>query len=230
MDEIPEQPKKTAGDLAHAVVRAAVSAVPVVGGPAVEMLGLVFGPPLEKRRQEWLKELAAAVGELQEKVTGITPEKLSEDPAFVTTAMRASEIAVRTHQQEKLDALRNAIVNSKLPGAPEETLQDMFLHYVDAFTPLHMRILSFFHDPPGWMQGHGVLRPNLYLGSPAGLLEVSMLELAGRRDFYDRLMDDLVQRGLMTGGGMHTSMTEQGFYASRTTPLGEEFLEFISKR
>jgi len=52
MSEVPKQPAKSAADVAQVVVNAAVSAVPVVGGPAAELLGLVFGPPLEKRRDE----------------------------------------------------------------------------------------------------------------------------------------------------------------------------------
>ena len=114
--------------MAQAVVKAAISAVPVAPcWPATELLGLIFGPPIEKRREEWLNTLADAVKEVQNKQADLTAEKLSQDPAFVSTAMRASELAIRTHQKEKLDALRNAVVNAALPGGPDETMQQIFL-------------------------------------------------------------------------------------------------------
>ena len=60
--------------------------------------------------------------------------KLSENAAFITTAMRASEMAMRTHQREKIEALGNAIVNSQLKGAPEETIQQIYWNDVDDST------------------------------------------------------------------------------------------------
>jgi hypothetical protein len=145
MSDIPEEPKKSGADVACAVGKAALSSVPVVGGPAAEMLGLVFGPPLERRKAQWLERLAGAVNEVQEKVSELTPEKLSQDEAFVSTAMRATEIAVRTHQKEKLEALRNAVVCAALPGAPDDTLKQIFLNHVDSLTPLHLQILAKPH-------------------------------------------------------------------------------------
>src|SRR5262249_11288807 len=46
MSDVPDEPKESAGDVAYAVAKASVSGVPVVGGSAAELLGLVFGPPL----------------------------------------------------------------------------------------------------------------------------------------------------------------------------------------
>jgi hypothetical protein len=159
MSDIPEEPKKSAADVAYTVAKAAVSAVPVAGGPAAELLGIIFGPSLEKRREKWLEQLADAVKEVQGKVAELTPEKLSQNEAFISTALRATEIAVRTHQEEKLEALRNAVVSAALPDAPNETLQQIFLNHVDSLTPWHMRILAFFDDPKDWGRRHKITYP-----------------------------------------------------------------------
>ncbi len=230
MSDIPEQPEKSAADVAYGVVKAAVSAVPVAGGPAAEVLGLIFGPPLEKRREKWLEQLAGAVKEVQEKVSELTPEKLSQNEAFVSTALRATEIAVRTHQQEKLQALRNAVVSAALPNAPDDTLQQIFLNHVDTLTPWHIRILAFFDDPKDWGRRHNITYPTWTMGSPSVVLEQSMRELAGRGGFYNQIVSDLEQRGLMAGGGLHTTMTAHGMFSSRTTPLGKQFLQFIGRK
>ena len=47
MDENPKQlPQRTTGDYAHTTAKAALSALPVVGGPAAELFALVIAPPL----------------------------------------------------------------------------------------------------------------------------------------------------------------------------------------
>ena len=231
MSDLPDQPKKSAGDVAHTIVKAAVSAAPVVGGPAAELLGLIFGPPLERRREAWLNLLAEAVKEDQSKAAELTPEKLSQDAGFISTGLRATEIAIRTHEQEKLEAPRNAVVNSVLPNSPEDTIEQIFLNYVDALTPWHLKLLAYFDDPTTWANSHGMTfpNPNWYSGSPAQALETAMPGLAGRRAFYDVIISGLEQRGLLGGGGIHGMVTAVGMLAQRTTPLGRQFLSFISK-
>jgi hypothetical protein len=228
MAEIPKHPKKSAGDVAQGLVKAAVSGVPIVGGPAAELVGMVFGPPLEKRREKWMDDLATVVEELQDKVEGLTPEKLSQDEAFVTVALRATEIAIRTHQQEKLDALRNAVRNTGLRIHLDETVQQIFLNHVDTLTPWHLRVLKVFQDPHAWAQAHNINFPNWGAGSPSAVLEVALPDLAGNREFYDQLVSDLKQRGLMTNVDIHTAMTGHGMFQSRTSRLGNDFLRFIS--
>lgn len=230
MSDVPEEPKKTAADVAYTVAKAAVSTVPVAGGAAAEVLGLIFGPPLEKRREQWLGQLADAVREVQGKIAELTPEKLSQNESFISTALHATEIAVRTHQQEKLEALRNAVVNAALPGSPNETMQQIFLNHVDNLTPWHLRILAFFDDPTGWGKSHNVTYPNWTMGAPSLVLEQSMPELAGQRGFYDQIVSDLQQRGLMAKVEIHTMMTAHGMFSARTSPLGREFLQFIGRK
>lgn len=230
MADIKNEPKKSASDVAYGIAKAALSAVPVAGAPTAEVLGAIFGPPVERRREKWLGELVRAVTELQQKVADVTPEKLSENEAFVTTVMRASEVAVRTHEDEKIQALRNAVVNAALPDAPQDTLQQIFLNHVDNLTSWHLRVLAFFRDPRAWGRQHQIEYPHWTAGSPASVLEHSMPELVRRRDFYDQLVRDLEARGLFAGGGIHAMVTGEGMFASRVTPLGGQFLQFISKR
>lgn len=230
MADIPDEPKKSPGDFVYAIAKAATSTVPVVGGPAAELLGQIFSPPLEKRRERWMRELADAVKELQDRVIELTPEKLSANEAFITTAMHASQIATRTHQQEKLDALRNAVVNAAMPDAPDETMQQIFLNHVDNLTPWHLRILAFYSGPLEWGRKHDVTYPSWTVGAPEIVLQHAFPELANRADFYNLIANDLQQRGLMSGGSLQTAMTAPGMFSPRITPLGGQFLKFISRQ
>jgi hypothetical protein len=113
MDQMPT--KRTAGDVAHEVARGLISLVPAAGGPLQVLFETVFSAPLEKRKEKWMQELAGAITQLQKIVGDLTPERLAENEAFITMAIQASGIAMRSHQQIKLDALRNAVINSALP-------------------------------------------------------------------------------------------------------------------
>ena len=122
-------PKKTAGDVAHAAVKAVLAAVPVVGGSGVELFQFVIQAPLEKRRVEWMERIGQGLARLEAK--GIDIAGLCESEEFVSAVMYGSQIALRTHQEKKLEALRNAILNVAACSAPEEALQLMFLNFVD---------------------------------------------------------------------------------------------------
>lgn len=230
MQDHEEKPEVSAADVAHAVVKGAVSAVPVVGGVLSETLSLIFSPPLEKRREKWIETLADAIEEIKRRLDDFSPEKLSQNEAFVTTAMHASQIASRTHQEEKLRALRNAIVNAAMPDAPDETKQQIFLEHVDSLTPWHLRILAFFESPQAWFQRHNIRRPNITAGAQSHILEAGIPELRGQREFYDQIIKDLEARGLVPGGGIHVMVSEHGLWQPRITNWGREFLRFISER
>ena len=45
MEGMPEKPRKTVGDVVHTLVKAVVSAVPVVGSPAAEIFAAIVAPP-----------------------------------------------------------------------------------------------------------------------------------------------------------------------------------------
>ena len=136
--------KPEAGDWAHLATKAALSAIPVVGGPAAELFSAILIPPLARRRDEWLQALADGLRDLQERVRGFRVESLSNNEAFVTAVMHASQTAIRNHQREKRQALRNAVLNVAANRAPKEDVQLMFLNFIDTLTPWHLHVLRFF--------------------------------------------------------------------------------------
>ena len=141
-------PKRSKDDVAHAIAKAALSAVPVAGGPAVELFQLIVQPPLERRREEWMRQVADKLRELEAR--GLDLDRLQHNDQFISTVMQASQAALRTHKAEKLAALRNAVINVAKGQAPEETVQHLLLSFVDQLSEMHLRILKVFHAPvPG---------------------------------------------------------------------------------
>lgn len=58
--------KITGMDVAHSLAKGGLGAIPVVGSLAAEIFGLVVTPPLEKRRAEWMNEIAEKLKELED--------------------------------------------------------------------------------------------------------------------------------------------------------------------
>ena len=61
-----EPPKPTTGDVAHALTKAGLSMIPVVGGPAVELFQHLFQPPLERRGNEWMEQVGEKLLSLEQ--------------------------------------------------------------------------------------------------------------------------------------------------------------------
>lgn len=138
-------PKSEISDKAYTLVRAAVSSIPVVGNAAVEFFSALVAPPLEHRRLLWMEEIANSLRILEEN-RQITLSDLQSNEIFITTLVQASEAAVRNHQHEKIQALRNAVINSAIGIDIEEDLQLVFIRFINELTPSHFSLLRFFRD------------------------------------------------------------------------------------
>jgi hypothetical protein len=222
-----QPPERGTVDHVQAGVRAAMSAVPL-GGAVAEVYHHVIGTPLQRRQDRWMASVAAALGKLFERVEGLSPEKLAEHEAFVSAAMRASQIAIRTHQQEKLDALRNAVLNVAAGTDVDDDQQSVFIDWIDALTPSHLVLLSFLRDPAAFAAARGKTLRELYAGSPMSHLEDAAPELASRREFVQQAMRDLHSRGLAARDSLGGVMTGRGTTQKATTALGDRFLDFIT--
>jgi hypothetical protein len=200
-----------AGDVAHALVKGALSGVPIAGGVAAELFGLMLAPPLSKRRDAWFESLAQRLKVVEAKVGS-----LGENPAFVTTTLQATQIAIRTHQEEKLEALRNAVVNSAMGTAPEDDMRAVFLNLIDAFTPTHLLILKLFKNR-------------------ASVDALTFQRLRDARAVTDVMVNELARNGLIED---HRPYAARGRDSGESllisdwtlSKLGSQFIEFISSR
>lgn len=109
-------PERRSEDTIWDLARVAVG-IPTIGiGAAV--FDALISSPLEQRRDEWRADVGQRIIQL-EREKGIDAQKLSEDPQFVATLAEAWAASMRTHVEAKRRALRNAVLNSALPGSPD---------------------------------------------------------------------------------------------------------------
>ena len=226
-DNPKELPQRKVGDWAHTIVKAGLSAIPIVGGSIAELFAALIVPPLAKRRDEWLKSIAEGLNDLQSQIDGFTIESLVGNETFVTSVMHASQAAVRNHQKEKLEALRNAILNVASGRGPDEDLQLMFMSFIDTLTPSHLRILCFFQRPEAYVQNTEIPGVRDIFEVILDVLERIFPELRGQRRFSYQIIKDLSSRSLMYTEPL-LEFQSGWRLTKRTTDMGDRFIAFIS--
>jgi hypothetical protein len=229
-DDLLKVPKQEAGDFAIAGLRAVAGSLPAVGAGATEFVNLFLRPPLERRRDKWMEEVAERLHKLESR--GIDLKALQNDERFIDTLMQATEVAKRNYQSEKWDALRNAIANSVGQTAPTESKRQMFLHFIDVLTVWHLKLLGFFAGPEEYLRGVGKSLPQGGTGAPIRHgIEMAFPDLQGQHEFYDQIWNELRQRGLVVSEPPVGIVTfKSPGLGKQTTTFGDEFLNFITAK
>lgn len=104
-----DPPEPTTDDKAHSLAKAGLASVPVVGGAAAEFFDTVVTPPLEKRRQEWMQQIAESLRELEqegaiESGSSATLEDLGDEDDY--EQIRAAERRWTSLQSSHLRGLK----------------------------------------------------------------------------------------------------------------------------
>ena len=185
-----------------ALLAAALSgpAAPLAAGGAalaVELFSATFGPPLEKRRDQWIEALHEKLKELETKIDGFTIENLVENEVFITILINATQIAIRSHQKEKLDSVRNAVLNAALPNSLDEEFQLLFLSFLDGFSATHIRLLNFLDKPQDVIGSIDPINPgnNDHI---TNCIERILPGFSEESVFYDQIIKDLREKGLLS--------------------------------
>lgn len=224
MDKPPE---RSGGEIALGWAKVALNAAPYVGGSVAELLDLILRPSLERRQREWLEGLVTELNELRGS-RGISLESLAENDSFIDVVIHASRAALASAHSGKVDALRNAVLNTACGVSIEDTNRHIYIRMVDEFAPAHLRLLRVFHEPERALGQRADHYRQLSLGG--SLMQVVsdvMPDLAGDQSLLTQLTRDLESRGLISGGNLMTVMTAAGLLTSRTTARGKDFLAFV---
>jgi hypothetical protein len=231
MDEIDKElidpSVEPASEKAHRLTRASLAAVPALGGTLVEAFNALIEPPMARRKTAWMVQVTEALNELFQKGV-LTEDDLQNNEKFFTTLVHASSVAIKNHEQEKLEALKNAVVNSALPGAPDDTLQQLFLNLVDSCTSWHLALLKLFQGPENWAAEKNHQFPSWSMGGLTAVIESAYPELRAHKDLYRLVWQELYRNGLVNTDGLGTTMSATGMMAKQTTEIGDQFLAFIS--
>lgn len=146
--------RSTGQEIAARVAEAALGCVPLAGNALAVTFVTALSWRLEQQREQWFTELAVGVEELRQQVDWLDLDALVDDDRSTDAMVSATRTVEHTHQAEKIEALRNAVLNSAVPGAPR-------------------RGHSGDHSEPG-RQVHGIApAPGNALGRPARMVRIT---------------------------------------------------------
>jgi hypothetical protein len=223
--DIDPIPGPSSADWFAGIITAAVSGIPQWwAAPAAVLFSLITAPLLNSRREEWWEEIRQELNEMHRRIDKLTPEALSKDEVFVSALAQATQAAMRTHEPEKREALKNGIVhmavNAVVGTGPSAVLRRpirgdlelMFLNMIDNFTATHLQVLRCCERPTS----AGVER------------------FRNDRDLSDQAIIDLLNRGLIKDTRAYAARgrdSDDALIVNRwdISNLGQRFLAFVSK-
>lgn len=127
------------------LVGAAAQALPPTA-VAWGIVDLVASRRYEQRVARHLARVDVLLRELLDREPGLSEKDLQENEILITTVLRTAEAARRTHQERKLDQLRNAAVKPAVVDLPEQ-YHLIFVDLIDRFTEAHVALLGYLADP-----------------------------------------------------------------------------------
>lgn len=152
---IPNEPDAT--DYAQSLTKIGLATLAVYHpqlAPLLVAWDQITGIVLNKRAAGFLQSIVDRFRK-QERM----PESLFRNDEFVSALAQALQAATKTHLQEKLDALRNAVINVALGKQPDPNRQQQFLMLLDRFSEDHLTVLKFLSDPGAYFQRQGMTPP-----------------------------------------------------------------------
>ncbi|MFN0148233.1 MAG: hypothetical protein ACKVT1_17165 [Dehalococcoidia bacterium] len=170
-----------------------------------------------------MESVSARLSAVEANGTGLPLAALGASPAFVTLLVTATQAALRTHHEEKLNALRNILVNSASRPDIDSDIRERCIALVDQLAPSQLRMLRSYRDrlsPYGDM-----VRPHTF--DPVENRTVDKGNLAE----LQQLWKDLERFGLVERDPPPTSntgVTRNGGYVGRVTLLGKRLLAYVS--
>ncbi|MCY4024434.1 MAG: hypothetical protein OXF32_13415 [Anaerolineaceae bacterium] len=139
-ERLPEVPEPDSQDQARKIILGVLGFVP----GASTVADLILASPHQQRLIDFLKVFAVEFERLCKQVDAIDPKRLAQSEEFMTTLYIVLRMVPYTHRQEKHKILRNVLLNSALPTAPEDDERTVFLNLVEEFSVAHMQTLLLF--------------------------------------------------------------------------------------
>lgn len=226
-DERPDSaPEPTPKEVVEELTKGVAAALTGPAGPLVVQLWEAVSPGYKKRLHSWLDELAIDVKDLKVKYQEFQPDRLAKNEMFKTALWTGAQAAIRNHEKEKREYLRNAVLNSAMPGSLEESKQLVFLPLVDRLTVLHVKVLAHFNNPGPYVKKRApseVDRQSLeqvcldrFGGELDGVLLRIIISELERDGLMDRVTSDKFP------------VKEHG--VRRTTDLGRDFVKYVTAK
>jgi hypothetical protein len=196
---------------------------------SITVLSNITGFGISKQLNKYVLSLGSDFARLETDYSNFKIENLKNNEMMSTVILQSIQIAIRNHQKEKHDALRNAVLNTAIKNEnDDQTLT--FLRYIDELTPLHIRILKFIESNKNeimdiFEQNKDSSGQKYSLDDPlVEYLESHFPETVGTSQIYIR---DLMNRSLVNWERMLIGHDLLNVAQNGLSTAGQSFLKYI---
>lgn len=204
----------------------------IPGGATVYELYRTLVVPLhEKKAQEWQNDVIRRLAKLEQ--DGIIDlQKLQENEEFNSIITRAVVLTLQNHEKEKLDALKNVVINSAIDDYIEFEMKHYFLLFLDQISTLHILLLKIFHNPIeyGKQKGIDLTKNRTIGGSTINVLFQLEPDLKSKKQLVELIWKDLSDKKLVTTSSLNAMVSGNSLNQPLTSELGENFLQMITEK
>ncbi len=141
MSNSPANLTPSSRDWLYALFKGGLSAIPGAGGLAAEFFSLIVKPPVLKKQDRLITEILAELEQLRGQYLSFDPNTLVDNEAFAAAVLTLMNTAMRTSDEEKLRAVKNAILNTAIAPDRDAHLRETLQYLVDRLTSAHLRTL-----------------------------------------------------------------------------------------
>jgi len=208
-------------EIVEVAAKTALSVIPIGGALITSVWDSIKSNCAQKRLIKWQSLIEKQLSEVN-----ATLEDVGNNENFTSAIFQATELAIKTSENEKREYLANAVLNS-LTCPFEESAVMMFFSMIEKYTLWHLKILDFFQNPKKFPQ---INEDHYYMGSPKTPLFDVYPGLKNKEVYVDKIVKELYSDGLMNTPDLNCAVTSSGMVASRVTEIGEDFICFITKK
>ena len=168
------------------------------------------------------------LNQLESKNVGLI-DSLKKNEEFISFILESSQIAFKTHQNEKLKILQNTIENFFLDNTTEYDKKFSFLKVIEEITPTHLKILNFIIENENYINENMVGFPQLHE-------KYSEKEIIDKF-YFRKCIIDLENQSLIrisrdfadyfSGGGFST---DDGAPSIKVLDFGNDFIMFVKEK
>lgn len=231
--------RPTVTDLVHTGIKAGFSSIPLVGGPISEILSFAVNSPINKRIEAFITSLDLRVKDIEAKGQ-VNYSEFIKDDEFIDVLIQSLQLVAKNSQDEKIEMIRNCVLNTALHIDIERDKKMMFLNTVNQITPHHLKVLEVITQPSDAIKQllemtvkSGETDPQITLVDDFyKYLDLSLED-------FTMLVNDLDTMGILTEvrfpqeGMVHSKRGNNiddlvTYCTTRLTPYGRDFIRFIN--
>jgi len=203
---------------------AVVSLVPVAGGLAAPFLVSILTKRHSEKRDAWLDDLEKRLVKLESEGR-INLDSLLAKEEFLELVYAITQQAQATLNADKHHLLADVVINYSLNDSMDDDKKNIFLKYIERFTPSHIELMKLLSEPKVYFERSGIPWPDLYMGGRTHIINAVFPTWSA--EFINLLFEDLKNSGLIQSGSLTINMSGSGLEQSIATGFGFEFLSFI---